>query len=191
MSKEQTVTGALARTSVMAKAEKEKAAKAKDKPELTFHQKQAAAKAEDPDNEALQSALIEGESKAAGFLQTVRSPDHPDHEQNLRIFKNRHDSDPRKTVQDFQQRACEERGAAPYEARSLAYEQNVTRPYKPSGDTNSMQIDFFNNMCKELKEKWDKVGYKGDKAFISNYAAKYGLTRDDSTMAMRNIQPRP
>ena len=190
MSSIQTLQSAMSRTTVMAKAEKVAAEEAKNKKELTFHQKQAAAAAKDPENRAYQNALINGNVQAAGFLATLKYPDHPDHEKNLQIFRNEHSMDPRKTVEAFKEKACKDAGAFAYELRNLAYEQNVLKPYRPTGNITTTAMDFYANMQRAVNQKWEKSGYKGDKAFIEDYANKYGLTRNDTTMDMRNIQPK-
>ena len=190
MSTIQTVQGALSRTNIMAKAEKDQANKAGEKKEPTFHQKQRMAKAADPDNTAYQNAKDEGDVQAATFLATLKHSAHPDHEKNLQVFKNEHGMDPRKTNEAFRAKACRDRGVGPYENQDPAYEQNVVKPWRPTGNTSATQIGFFNNMIKALQAKHAKVGYSGDKAFIESYASKYGLTRNNKDSQMQKIQPK-
>jgi hypothetical protein len=172
-------------------AEEKAAAEAKAKVGGTFHARQRVAQRDDPDNNAYRQALSNGTAAAHNFLGAVKNPVHPDHEKNLKVFKQSHGMDENNTIADFRARACRDADVGPRELADPGYEQHILRPYKPTGNATATQLAFHHNLATALRCKWDVVGYGGDKDFIEDYCNKYGLTRDDSTVEMRHIQPKP
>src|SRR5450631_637823 len=143
---------------------------------LTYHEKQRKMKAEDPANSTYAIAIETGKMHSKDFMAKVLDDQHPGHAEAFKNFKAEYEMDARKCEADHITKACQAKNTGPYEMADPAYEQHLIGKYKPAGSVTHQAIAFHANFARAMKAKWDKEGYKGDKAFVEAYADKYGLT---------------
>jgi len=171
------------KTAEVAKAESEKK-------EKTFHQKELARKDADPNNSNFKGARALGLARAKDFLTAAVSPHRPDHEDAFKIFKEKYDMNAGAVDEDFVDHACAELEAYPPEIADPAYEATLMRKYKPQGDVEPAKQKFYENFCDALRQKWNRVGYRGDRDFVQAYSDKYNLKPNERLQELIDFQPK-
>ena len=98
--------------------------------------------------------------------------------------------DPAKAEADIISSYCKDAGARPYEFNDPAYEANVLKKYRPTGNLTKDKLACFEMFTEKMKDKWFEGGYVGDKAFAAATASNYGLEANNSTIELRTFQPK-
>jgi len=159
-------------------------------PEKSFHQKEREREAADPENTAYKTAVNLGKIRSADFIKSAHDRFSKDHDKCLERFKDEFELDHKKVEEHFINEACAELDAHPYEKKDPAYEENIFRKYKPSGDVPAARHKFYDEFCDAMREKWMRRGYSGDAAFIDAYCHKYPVLPNDHISSLKEFQPK-
>ncbi|HEY1872072.1 MAG TPA: hypothetical protein VGG71_13505 [Chitinophagaceae bacterium] len=156
----------------------------------TFHQKELDRKAVDPQNTDHLGAVALGKARTMAFMQSATNPHDKNHEKNFERFKMDFGLDARNAEDHFVSASCDELNAHPFDLADPTYEKTLMEKFRPTGDIPENKQKFYDNFCNALREKWDKVGYKGDEKFVKEYTGKYCLTSQDHLSKFKDFQPR-
>jgi len=143
--------------------------------EKTFHQKELLKKIADPANADYEGAKLLGQARARAFIKSATDTQDPDHEETFKVFNTVHNLSADTVEKHFIDQTCHEMSAFPYELENPTYEKHLLERRKPKNDISPIKQKFYDNFVAEMRKKWDKVGYKGDKKFVNEYCLKYGL----------------
>jgi len=91
---------------------------------------------------------------------------------------------------DCVRQACDELNAYEYEMRDPAYEDNIMKKYKPVGEVTPEKMKIVDSFFDELRKKWQRQGYKGDRTFVDAFTSKYSIKPNDSVQQLKDFQPK-
>ena len=91
---------------------------------------------------------------------------------------------------DCVRQACDELNAYEYEMRDPAYEDNIMKKYKPVGEVTPEKMKIVDSFFDELRKKWLRQGYKGDRTFIDTFTNKYSIKPNDNVQQLKDFQPK-
>lgn len=158
--------------------------------EPTFHDKERARMAADPENNAHKGAVALGKKRAADFLESALNTHHIQHKGNFEVFKSQFNMDPKALEDDYVAKACDELNAHEFEKSDPNYENTLKLKYKPFDNPTITKMKIYDNFCNAVDEKHKRIGYQGDKNFVESYASTYCLTPNNSTINFREFQPK-
>jgi hypothetical protein len=158
-------------------------------PEPTFHERELARMASDPENGHYQAAVILGKQRANAFLAAATTLSHPKHEAAFASFRDDFSLDSALLENSCIAQAAKELGAAPFEKQDPNYVRNLKAKYKPTMKSPVME-QMYNLFCEAVDAKHAKVGYRGDKAFVAMASAKYKLAPNEHLLEHKQFEPK-
>jgi hypothetical protein len=156
----------------------------------SFHSLEMKRLSKDPQNLAHQKSITEGKLMAREFMNEVSTVQHPLHEKSFAKYSDVYNCNAQVAENDFIARAALKNGTSPVEKKNPTYEDTLLKKYKPvdSGVTD-LSLKFYTAFVDSMEQKWNRVGYKGDREHCSTFCSKYGLIQNNNIHSLKEFQP--